>query len=226
VPACVPGGGVPPGMAGGRPERVQMLVDLTDASPRRAYHTMIQTIVPRPIAWVLSDNGDGGYNLAPFSYFNGVSSDPPLLMISVGRKADGSPKDTWRNIDERSHFVVHVANRELLQPIVDSSAPLPHGESELDMLGMATTPVAPFRLPRLVGPCVAMFCQRFAIHAIGDPGQGLILGRIQAVWLDDSIATEHDGRLTVDATKLDPLARLGGNDYALFGSIQSAKPTT
>lgn len=184
---------------------------------------MIQTIVPRPIAWVLSDNGDGSYNLAPFSYFNGVSSDPPVLMISVGRKADGAPKDTWRNIEERSEFVVHIGHRELLEPIVDSAAPLPHGESEIDMLGMTTTPVEGFRLPRLVGPRVAMFCERYAIHLIGEPSQGLILGRLQGIWLDDTIATERDGRVIVDATKLDPLARLGGHDYALFGETKTVK---
>lgn len=200
-----------------------MLIDLTQTSPQRVYHLMIQTIVPRPIAWVLSDSGDGGYNLAPFSYFNGISSDPPVLMISVGRKADGSRKDTWRNIDERSEFVLHIGHRELIDPIVDSAAPLPHGDSEIDMLGMTTAPVDGFRLPRLEGPRVAMFCERYAIHLIGEPGQGLILGRVLGIWLDDAIATERDGRLIVDATKLDPLARLGGNDYALFGDTKTVK---
>ena len=200
-----------------------MLIDLAQTSPQRVYHLMIQTIVPRPIAWVLSDNGDGGYNLAPFSYFNGVSSDPPVLMISVGRKADGTPKDTWRNIEERSEFVVHIGHRELIEPIVDSAAPLPHGESEIEMLGMTTVSVEGFRLPRWVGPRVAIFCERYAIHLIGEPGQGLILGRVQAIWLDDAIATERDGRLIVDAAQLDPLARLGGHDYALFGETRTVK---
>ncbi len=91
------------------------------------------------------------------------------------------------------------------------------------MLGMTTVSVEGYRLPRLEGPRVAMFCELYAIHLIGEPGQGLILGRVQAVWLDDAIATERDGRLNVDATKLDPLARLGGNDYALFGEIKTVK---
>jgi flavin reductase (DIM6/NTAB) family NADH-FMN oxidoreductase RutF len=65
----------------------------------------------------LSENENGGFNLAPFSYFNAVSSDPPLLMLSVGKKPDGSPKDTRVNIEQRSRFVIHIAHRELVDPL-------------------------------------------------------------------------------------------------------------
>ena len=82
-----------------------MHFDLSELSPNRVYYTMIQTLVPRPIAWVLTDNGNDSFNLAPFSYFNGVASDPPLLMISVGKKPDGTLKDTRTNIIERNEFV-------------------------------------------------------------------------------------------------------------------------
>jgi flavin reductase (DIM6/NTAB) family NADH-FMN oxidoreductase RutF len=90
-----------------------MLLDFTRLPEHEIHRVMLQTIVPRPIAWMLSDNGDGGYNLAPFSYFSGITSEPPLSMISAGRKADGSRKDTWRNIEERADFVVHIASPPL-----------------------------------------------------------------------------------------------------------------
>jgi len=90
-----------------------MQIPLDTLSPNRVYHLMIQSIVPRPIAWILSDNGDGSLNLAPFSYFNAVCSDPPVLMVSIGRKADGGDKDTARNLVERKHCVVHIPHREM-----------------------------------------------------------------------------------------------------------------
>ena len=75
-----------------------MILSFEDLSPNEVYYTLIQSIVPRPIAWVLSENANLTHNLAPFSYFNGVSSNPPLVSISVGRRIDGSQKDTWHGI--------------------------------------------------------------------------------------------------------------------------------
>ena len=74
-----------------------MYLNLSDLSASQVYHTLTQTLIPRPVAWVLSDSGNDGLNLAPFSYFNAVCSDPPLVMISVGKKPDGNQKDTCSN---------------------------------------------------------------------------------------------------------------------------------
>ena len=111
-----------------------MLIECKNIDPHRLYHVMIQTIIPRPIAWVLSDNGNGSYNLAPFSFFNGVASNPLLLMISVGYKDDTTKKDTWVNIEERKDFVVHVPSGESAQEVVASAVTLSHGESEVEKL--------------------------------------------------------------------------------------------
>lgn len=203
-----------------------MLINFDEISPAAAYHIMVQTIIPRPIAWVLSDNGNDSCNLAPFSYFNGITGNPPLLMISVGRKADGSRKDTWVNIDVREHFVLHIAHREQAEAMVTTAASLPHGESELEAAKLSVADVANWSLPRVVGPHIAMFCRKHQIIEIGDTPQGLVIGRIEAMWLDDDVATESaDGRIAVDAAKVDPLARLGGSDYALFGEqLTIARP--
>ncbi len=202
-----------------------MLLDLASLSPNQIYYTFIQTIVPRPIAWVLSDNGsDGSYNLAPFSYFNGVSSNPPIIMLSIGKKADGSPKDTLKNIEERSDFIVHIAHRELAPQVTATSASLPHGKSELDELGLETTPIldangqSVSRLPRLRAARIAFVCSMERVLEIGNQPQGVVFGNVHHVYVDDAAATEGDGgRMTIDAHKIDPLARIGGNDYALFG---------
>ncbi len=75
-----------------------MNLQLSSISPTQIYHLMTQTIIPRPIAWVLTDSGEHNYNLAPFSYFTPVASNPPLLMFSVGKKPSGETKDTTRNV--------------------------------------------------------------------------------------------------------------------------------
>ena len=99
-----------------------MQIDPATLSKRDGYFLMVSAIVPRPIAWVLSEHADGRLNLAPFSYFNGVSSDPPLVMLSIGSKRDGLPKDTRANILERKQFVVHIVHSALLEPMNLSSA--------------------------------------------------------------------------------------------------------
>lgn len=206
-----------------------MELDFNSLSPGRRYFTMIQTIVPRPVAWVLSDNGGsnegnegdepGGeesYNLAPFSYFTGVCSEPPLLLISVGKKPDGEIKDTRLNIIEREYFVVHIASEEQAAMVTASSAGLPHGESELTA-DMALESFADFPLPRLRDCAVAFACRRYRVDEIGDTPQAVIYGLIEAVYINDAVMHEVGGREQVNAMALNPLSRLGGDDYGLLG---------
>ncbi|MDY0006079.1 MAG: flavin reductase family protein [Spongiibacteraceae bacterium] len=201
-----------------------MLIDFSALSPSRIYFTMIQTLLPRPIAWVLSDSGAGRFNLAPFSYFNGVSSDPPLIMLSIGHKPDGDIKDTRRNIIERSHFVVHIPHRELAEAVTESSRVLAFGESELQRLALATVAFGDFPLPRLADCRIAYACECHQVIEVGDAPQALVLGLVKAVYIDDRIATLSDsGRLQVDPLALDPLARLGGDDYGLLGGTVTIK---
>ncbi len=197
-----------------------MLIDLAGLSPNRVYFTLIQTLIPRPVAWVLSDDGDGGLNLAPFSYFNGVCSDPPLLMLSVGKKSDGTLKDTRRNIVERGHYVIHIAHRELLPALNASSAELPAGVSELAASGLSTAPFGDFPLPRLADCRVAYGCRLFQLVELGPLPQALILGRVEQVYIDDAIVEQGEGgRFRVDAHRLDPISRLGGDEYGLLGEV-------
>ena len=86
-----------------------MNIQLNNMPSTAIYHLMTQTIIPRPIAWVLSNNSDDSLNLAPFSYFNAVCSDPPLCMLSMGKKPNGTTKDTVANLIEEAYCVVHIA---------------------------------------------------------------------------------------------------------------------
>ena len=113
-----------------------MIVDLQAQSAGQCYQWMTQAVVPRPIAWILTENDGGDYNLAPFSYFNALCSAPPLIGVSLSCKPDDSPKDTLRNIRARGKFVAHVAAAAQLPMLNESSAGLDYGDSELSRLGL------------------------------------------------------------------------------------------
>lgn len=197
-----------------------MYIDFSELSKNQIYFTMGQTLIPRPIAWVLSENAEGDHNLAPFSYFNAVSSDPPLIMISVGKKPDGSHKDTRVNIEQRDDFVVHIAHLGLLDPLNQSSATLPAEVSEVEQVGLSTTAFKGSRLPRLSASRIAFGCENYQIQEIGGTPQSLILGRVKGVYVDD-LVSERDakGRLKVHAERVDPIGRLGAGEYVSFGEI-------
>ena len=199
-----------------------MYIELEELSPNQIYVTMTQAVIPRPIAWVLSDNGNGGYNLAPYSYFNAICSQPPLIFISVGKKPDGSHKDTRVNIEERHRFVVHIAHRDLAVPMTETSRTLPHGVSELDRVDLGLTEFDGFSLPRLADCRVALACELYEIQEIGLAPQSLIFGKVRSIYVDDGVASTDDkGRLKVQAEKVDPIGRLGASEYVTFGEILS-----
>ena len=195
-----------------------MHIDLSTLSSAQVYATVTQTIIPRPVAWILTDNGNATYNLAPFSYFNALSSDPPMVVISIGVKPQGGMKDTRVNIEERKEFIVHIAHREMAEAMTASSATLPHGESELSRLGLQTAPMPGSNLPRLADCRIAYACQLLEVQFIKQ--QAIMLAELKHLYLDDAVVT-HDakGRLKVDALKVDPVGRLGGGEYFGAGEL-------
>ncbi len=200
-----------------------MLIDCNQYSRDQLYFLMIQLVIPRPIAWVLSDNGTGTYNLAPFSFFNAITSNPPILMLSVSWKEEALRKDTWINISERKNFVVHIPSGEQGHDVSNSSSVLPHGVSEIDKFNIRLENIEGWPLPRVKGAKAAFLCEKYAIHEIGKDPQGLILGKINRILIDDDAVSQHNGRILVDPLKLNPLARLGGNQYSLLGEIVTVK---
>lgn len=195
-----------------------MIIDLATTKPGHIYGLMTQTLVPRPVAWVLSDNGDGGYNLAPFSFFTGISSRPPLLALSIGLKKGGSPKDTRANIQARQHFVIHIPQVPHYAHVEASAEALPAGESEITKLGLPLVPFAGSPLPRLKACHVAMACQHHQTVLIDGAAQVMILGRIHTMYVaDEIIDQEEEGEITIETRRLDPLARLGAGAYASVG---------
>ena len=201
-----------------------MQIKMEGLSESKTYFTMTQTIMPRPIAWVLSENEDASLNLAPFSYFNAVCTDPPMVMVSINQQDDGSEKDTLRNIRERSQFVIHIASSDQLDALNQSSATLPPGESEVTASGLSTTAFGDdYCMPRLSDCKIALLCERDQIQAIGNKGQKLLFAVVKEIYLaDDCGEISEKGRLKVYADKVQPLSRLGAGEYASFGEILNA----
>lgn len=201
-----------------------MYVDLSALSPIQAYATMTQVVVPRPIAWILSENANASFNLAPFSYFTAVSADPPTVVVSAGHKPTGGIKDTRRNLEARGDCVIHIAHGDLAEPVTASAATLPEGESELDALGLDTVTMEGSRLPRLADCRIAMACSWVETHEIGR--QGVLYLRVHRIHVDDAIVgKDAKERAKVRPDLLEPLARLGGGEYWVDGRVISiARP--
>ena len=191
-----------------------MHINFQTLSANQVYFTMIQTIIPRPIAWVLSENEPGNYNLAPFSYFTAVASDPALLMFSIGKKLDEDNKDTLKNIQKRKDFIVHIADTSLVNELNLSAANLEYGDSEVDKIGLQTVDMRDSKLPRIKNAKIAFACSLYEIKEIGNKPMSLVFGEVHSAYICDSIAKQDETRLNIDANALSPLARLGGNDYA------------
>lgn len=182
---------------------------------------MTQTVIPRPIAWVLSSNRDDSVNLAPFSYFNAVCSDPPLLMLSMGKKPDGNIKDTAANLTVGVHCVVHIAHVAQSEQVTNTAATLDYGVSEVDSNNIALTAHENWPLKRISACPIAYLCKVHSVQHIGNTPQQIVFVEALELFVDDNAVTEVNGRMQIDALKIDPLARLGANQYASLGQILS-----
>ncbi|OED42797.1 protein/domain typically associated with flavoprotein oxygenase, DIM6/NTAB family protein [Chromatiales bacterium (ex Bugula neritina AB1)] len=195
-----------------------MHIDMSTLAPIQAYALMTQTVIPRPVAWVLTENDDKSHNLAPFSYFNGLASDPPMIMISIGLAPDGSIKDTRVNIEERKHFIVHIAHREMAEAMTKSSATMPRNESEITMLDLELAEMPGSSLPRLKDCRIAYACEYDSMHMIKD--QSIVFAHLKHLYVDDAITgKDAKGRMCINAIDADPLGRLGGGEYFGAGEL-------
>lgn len=204
-----------------------MLIELAGLPTPTVYHLMTQVVIPRPIAWVVSDNGGEApsrWNLAPFSYFNAVASEPPMVMFSVGWSGrEGVPipgvKDTLTNVTERPEHTIALPSRPQLDAVELTASETAPGESELPLAGLE--PVEwEWSVPMPSGVRAALGCSVDRILPIADGPQRVVLARVHCIWVDDVVVTEDaKGRSKVDATLLDPLLRLGAGEYAAMGTV-------
>jgi len=191
-----------------------MRIDPSGLGAEQVYKLMTGIVVPRPIAWVTSLSGKGVLNLAPFSAFTFVSQKPPMLAISIGRKA-GVFKDTAHNILATEEYVIHIADTPLMNAVHESSVEHPAEVSEVELLKLETLPSECIRVPRLAAPPVAMECRFRQCLEFGEARSRLIVGEVVMIHIRDGLV--NNGK--VETSALDPIARIAGPRYARLGDI-------
>ena len=180
-----------------------------DALDGSLYRTLAGAVIPRPIAWVSSLSPEGVENLAPYSFFNVVSTSPPVVMFAPTDRSDRPEglSDSARNAHETEEFVINVVTEPLAEAMNETSATLPPEESEFDHASLeraASEAVAP---PRVAAAEVAFECELYESIDVGS--NTMVLGQVVSVYLDDGVTT--DGKLDVE--KLDAIGRLSGSYY-------------
>ena len=191
-----------------------MQIDPRELNPVEAYKLLISIIVPRPIAFVSTCAQDGSTNLAPFSFFNGVSSYPPIVSVAIGMKAGGEPKDTLRNIRETNEFVVNMVTENIAAAMHQASADYPFGTSEFEQVGLTPIPSDLVRPPRVKESPIALECQVIQMVPVTGSDTQLVLGRVLRYHIEDEIITD----LTVDIENYPIVGRLGGRAYCTIGT--------
>ena len=183
-------------------------LDPSKLEEREQYKLMTGCIVPRPIALVTT-LGPLGPNAAPFSLFNMIGSDPPLLMFSVGNQGDGSAKGTLQNLDHCPEFVVHICDEAIAESMNICATDYPHGINEIDMAGFTAIPSTRVAPPRIGEAPVHMECRLERVIKFGSR-HNVIFGEVLMFHFRDGIVNE---RLHVNFAKLNPIARLSGSLY-------------
>jgi flavin reductase (DIM6/NTAB) family NADH-FMN oxidoreductase RutF len=195
-----------------------MLLDPARVAAPEMYRFLISAVVPRPIAFVSTRAADGSVNLAPFSYFNAISSVPPLVGISiVGRPGDD--KDTLRNIRETGEFVVNLVCEPMLPAMARTAGDWPRGTSEFEIAGLTPAPSERVAAPYVSESPLQLECRLHREVPLGN--SILVVGEIVLARVSDEVLTE--GR--VDPLKLRPVGRLGGEYYSLLREVvKEARP--
>ncbi len=202
-----------------------MIIDPDQQSSKDTYRLMIGAIVPRPIAFVSTVSKEGLPNLAPFSFFTGVSSRPPtLLFVPAIRSYDGKPKDTLVNIRDTGEFVVNIVSRDFAEQMVRCATDYAPEVNEFEIAHLTPTPCEKIKPPRVAEAKVSFECQLEQLIPVCKGNAELVLGRIVLFHVAEEVY--DNGRINLEA--LQPIGRLGGHEYIpvkeTFEIIRKIKP--
>jgi len=189
-----------------------LILDPNVISPAAMYQFMIGVIVPRPIAFITTRRANGQVNAAPFSYFNAITNEPPLIGISINLRR-GVPKDTLENIRATGEFVVNIVNEDLATRMVQTSGDWPEDVDELALTGLTSLDSDLVKPPRIAESPVHLECKLHREIPLGKTS--FVIGEILRAHVSDAVLT--DGR--VDVEKLKPLGRLGGDGYSVVRDV-------
>ncbi|WP_245617711.1 flavin reductase family protein [Nitriliruptor alkaliphilus] len=192
------------------PDRLDTDLELSPADwqARQIYFVMTGLVIPRPIAWVSTVGDDGVRNVAPHSYFNVVSHDPPhVVFSSIGEK------DTLRNVRASGEFVVNLVTEHVLEPMNATSADLPHGEDEFAWFGLEEAPSTVVAPPRVAAAKAHLECR--LVHELPVGNGNLVVGEVVHIHVAPDVW--RDGR--IDPELLRPVGRLAGTSYGELGEV-------
>ena len=190
-----------------------MEINPSDESPREFYFRMVSLITPRPIAWVSTISNSGHLNLAPYSFFNGVTAAPPSVVFSPVNRPDGSKKDTVLNIEQNGQFVINVVSHAIAEKMNLTSGDFGFEENEFEIAGLTTVDSLKVKPPRVKESAAQFECELIQIVKVGDGplAANLIIGKILHLHIADEVL---DQRGRVDSQRLDNVGRLGGAEYS------------
>ena len=188
-----------------------MQFDFAALSGRDRYKLIVSTVVPRPIAWVVTQSAAGVVNAAPYSFFNGVSGEPPLLIVSIEGRSSTERKDTAENIRQTGQFVVNLVSTAAAPDMVVTAIDFAPGVSEVAEAKLTTAPSVKVAPPRLAASPVAFECEHF--QTVELPGaRDLVLGRIVMMHVADEAVLDA-ARCYIDTPKLDLVGRMHGSGW-------------
>jgi flavin reductase (DIM6/NTAB) family NADH-FMN oxidoreductase RutF len=186
------------------------------------YNPLKAMVAPRPIGWITSMSAKGEINLAPYSFFNAVSDDPPVVLFS----SEG-PKDSLIFVEETKEFVCNLATFDLRHAVVETSEALPRGINEMETFGLASAPSRLVRPPRVAASPCALECRLLQVVHLTDleerpTSRHVVFGQVVGVHIDDRFI--KNGRL--DTAAMRPIARCGYADYAVVNEVFAMRRPT
>jgi flavin reductase (DIM6/NTAB) family NADH-FMN oxidoreductase RutF len=186
-----------------------MDVRLDELDQKIRYKLLIGLVYPRPIALISTINANGVYNAAPFSFFNVVADDPPLVVLSFNRRSDGQLKDTVKNIRRTGEFVVNLVDETIANGMVAAGQELPETESEFGVAGFTPANSVAVRPPRIREAPASLECRLFQRFEFG-PSRELVLGEVLHAHVRDELVDPATWRVS-EAYR--PIGRLYGDRY-------------
>lgn len=192
-----------------RPERL---------TSKERYELLTSLVVPRPIGWISTRSGSGGFNLAPYSFFAALSATPLLVGVSIGARR-GEPKDTLRNIRDTGAFCVNVVSSPLLAAMNATSAEVAPDVDEFRLAGLTPVEGEEVEAPWVSEAPAALECLLVKEVPLGESPNTLLIGEVKAVHLAQDLEI-LPGTMAVDPESLQPVGRLGGDRYTLLGAVK------
>lgn len=191
----------------------EMDCDVRELESASLYQLLTGSVLPRPIAWLSTQDLLGVANLAPFSFFTVAGLNPPMLAVTILKRPDGSDKDSLANIRATGEFVVNIVSQELVEEMNQSCAAYPAEVDEFDLAGLAKVRSKLVKAPGVARSPVRYECTLHACLELGHGAGGstLVLGEIRHVHVDDRVY--HAGR--IDVQSLHPIGKLAGDGYTL-----------